>query len=236
MEKNKTMAKEKAGIPSSGFDFLNALKENNNREWFNANKTIFQNEQQFIETFAEQLLQELNKHDRIETPSGKNSLHRIYRDTRFSKDKTPYKVNWSGGFKRATKYRRGGYYFHLEPGNSFIAGGFWAPNTQDLKRMRDDIAFDPAPLRKIVNSKSFTATFGTLQGEQLKTTPKGFEATHEAIDLLRYKQFLLIKKFTDKEVLSEHFLKEVNQAFKNMRPFFDYMSEVLTTDVNGLEV
>jgi uncharacterized protein (TIGR02453 family) len=181
-------------------------------------------------------LQELNKHDQIETHSGKNSLHRIYRDTRFSKDKTPYKVNWSGGFKRATKYRRGGYYFHLEPGNSFIAGGFWAPNTQDLKRMRDDIAFDPAPLRKIVNSKSFTATFGTLQGEQLKTAPKGFEATNEAIDLLRYKQFLLIKKFTDKEVLSEHFLMGANQGFKNMRPFFDYMSEVLTTDVNGLEV
>jgi uncharacterized protein (TIGR02453 family) len=230
------MTKDKSLIPSSGFDFLKALKENNNREWFNDHKTIFQKEQQYIETFAEQLLQELNVHDQIETPSGKNSLHRIYRDTRFSKDKTPYKINWSGGFKRATKYRRGGYYFHLEPGNSFIAGGFWAPNTQDLKRIRDDIAFDAKPLRKIISSRSFTSTFETLQGEQLKTTPKGFEATHEAIGLLRYKQFLLIKKFTDTEVLSERFLKEVNQAFKNMRPFLNYMSEVLTTDVNGLEV
>jgi uncharacterized protein (TIGR02453 family) len=230
------MAKEKTGIPSSSFNFLNALKENNHREWFNANKAVFQKEQQLIETFAEQLLQELNKHDQIETPSGKNSLHRIYRDTRFSKDKTPYKVNWSGSFRRATKYRRGGYYFHLEPGDSFIAGGFWAPNAQDLKRIRDDIAFDPAPLRKILSSKPFVSTFEALQGEQLKTTPKGFEAMHEAIDLLRYKQFLLIKKFTDQEVLSEHFLKEANLTFKNMRPFFDYMSEVLTTDINGLEV
>jgi uncharacterized protein (TIGR02453 family) len=230
------MAKEKTGIPSSSFNFLNALKENNHREWFNANKAVFQKEQQLIETFAEQLLQELNKHDQIETPSGKNSLHRIYRDTRFSKDKTPYKVNWSGSFRRATKYRRGGYYFHLEPGNSFIAGGFWAPGAQDLKRIRDDIAFDPAPLRKILGSKPFVSTFEALQGEQLKTTPKGFEATHEAIDLLRYKQFLLIRKFTDQEVLSEHFLKEANLTFKNMRPFFDYMSEVLTTDINGLEV
>jgi uncharacterized protein (TIGR02453 family) len=230
------MAKGKPLLHSSGFDFLNALKENNNREWFNANKEIFQKEQQLVETFAEQLLQELNVHDQIETPSGKNSLHRIYRDTRFSKDKTPYKVNWSGSFRRATKYRRGGYYFHLEPGNSFVAGGFWAPNAQDLKRVRDDIAFDPAPLRKILSSRPFISTFGTLQGEQLKTSPKGFDAAHEAIDLLRYKQFLLIRKFTDKEVLSEHFLKEVNQAFKNMRPFFNYMSEVLTTDVNGLEV
>lgn len=230
------MAKEKPLIHLSSFSFLTVLKEHNNREWFNANKTIFQKEQSLVEIFAEKLLQELSLHDQIETPSGKSSMHRIYRDTRFSKDKTPYKGNWSGGFKRATKYRRGGYYFHLEPGNSFVAGGFWAPNTQDLKRIRDDIAFDPAPLRTIINSKPFISTFQTLQGEQLKTTPKGFDADHEAIDLLRYKQFLLIKKFTDKEVLSEHFLKDANQAFKNMRPFFDYMSEVLTTDVNGLEV
>lgn len=230
------MAKEKPLIHLSSFLFLNVLKEHNNREWFNANKAIFQKEQSLLEIFAERLLQELNIHDQIETPSGKSSMHRIYRDTRFSKDKTPYKGNWSGSFKRATKYRRGGYYFHLEPGNSFVAGGFWAPNTQDIKRIREDIAFDPAPLRKIVKSKSFISTFETLQGEQLKTTPKGFEASHEAIDLLRYKQFLLIRKFTDKEVLDEGFLKEANQAFKNMRPFFDYMSEVLSTDVNGLEI
>jgi uncharacterized protein (TIGR02453 family) len=181
-------------------------------------------------------LRELNKHDVIETPSGKKSLHRIYRDIRFSKDKTPYKANWSGNYKRAGKYRRGGYYFHLEPGNSYIAGGFWGPNPQDLKRIRDDIDFDASSLRKIIKSKSFTTTFGTLKGEQLKTAPKGFEAGHEAIDLLRYKQFLLIRKFSDKEVLSARFLKEANQTFKNMRPFFDYMSEVLTTDTNGLEV
>jgi uncharacterized protein (TIGR02453 family) len=189
-----------------------------------------------VEQFAEALLRELNKFDEIETLSGKKSLHRIYRDIRFSTDKTPYKANWSGNFKRATKYRRGGYYFHLEPGNSYIAGGFWGPNAQDLKRIRDDIAFDATPLRKILKSKSFTSTFGALQGEQLKTAPKGFEAGHEAIDLLRYKQFLLIRRFSDKEVLSDSFLKEASQTFKNMRPFFDYMSEVLTTDTNGLEV
>ena len=223
-------------IPKSGFDFLLALKKNNHRDWFNAHKTRFQQEQEQLECFAEALLRELNKHDVIETPSGKKSLHRIYRDIRFSNDKTPYKTNWSGYYKRASKYRRGGYYFHLEPGNSYIAGGFWAPNPQDLKRIRDDIDFDASPLRKIVKSKSFTTTFGTLKGEQLKTAPKGFEAGHEAIDLLRYKQFLLIRKFSDKEVLSGQFLKEANQTFKNMRPFFDYMSDVLTTDTNGLEV
>jgi uncharacterized protein (TIGR02453 family) len=225
---------KKPMIHSSGFDYLQKLKKNNHRDWFNANKATYQKELELLEQFAEALLRELNKHDEIEMPSGKKSLHRIYRDIRFSGDKTPYKTNWSGNFKRATKYRRGGYYFHLEPGNSYLAGGFWAPNAPDIKRIRDEIAFDAAPLRKILKNKTFINTFGALQGEQLKTAPKGFDAGHESIDLLRYKQFLLIRRFTDKEVLSNSFLQEANTTFKNMRPFFDYMSEVLTTDTNGL--
>lgn len=222
-----------ARIPASSLDYLKMLKENNDRDWFNENKDRYLKEYDSLEHFADALLQELRSHDVIETASGKKSLHRIYRDTRFSKDKTPYKTNWSGGYKRATALRRGGYYFHIEPGNSFIAGGFWAPNTEDIKRIREDISSDPDTLRKIIESKTFKATFGSLQGEQLKTTPKGFDAADSAIDLLRYKQFLLVKRFTDDEVLSPSFLKETDQTFKIMRPFFDYMSEVLTSDANG---
>lgn len=232
----KKASKNNVTIPKSGFEFLSALKKNNNRDWFNAHKERYLNELSHIETFADALLAELNKEDVIETPSGKKSLHRIYRDIRFSKEKTPYKTNWSGSFRRATKQRRGGYYFHIEPGNSFIAGGFWGPNPEDLKRVRDDIAYDAAPLRKILKSKSFVSTFGKLQGEQVKTTPKGYDADNEGIDLLRYKQFLVKRNFTDKEVLSDSFLKEAALTFKHMRPFFDYMSEVLTTDMNGLEL
>ncbi|MBB6502081.1 DUF2461 domain-containing protein [Pedobacter cryoconitis] len=230
------MPKSTSEIPVSCLDFLKSLAENNNRDWFNAHKDEFIEQQSFIENFADELLRELNVHDVIETQSGKKSLQRIYRDTRFSKDKTPYKNNWSGGFARATKQKRGGYYFHIEPGNSFISGGFWGPDTQDLKRIREEISADPAPLRKILNDKSFISTFGVLKGEQLKTTPKGFDASDEAIDLLRYKQFLLRRKFTDEEVTDPSFVKEAGQTFKNMRPFFDYMSEVLTTDINGLAI
>jgi uncharacterized protein (TIGR02453 family) len=221
-------------VPASGLAFLKLLSKNNNRGWFAVNKDTFIEEQRFIETFADALLQALNSHDIIETVSGKKSLHRIYRDTRFSNHKTPYKTNWSGSFKRATHLRRGGYYYHIEPGNSFIAGGFWAPGPEDLKRIRDDISFDAAPLRKILKSKLFISYFEKLQGEQLKTTPKGFDASNEAIDLLRYKQFLIIRRFTDKEVLSETFLEEAGKTFKNMRPFFDYMSEVLSAGINGI--
>lgn len=234
MSKNST--KQEVIIPQSGFDFLKQLKKHNDRDWFNANKDTYLKELAYIEFFAEDLLTELNKHDVIETPSGKKSLHRIYRDVRFSKEKTPYKTNWSGSFRRATKQRRGGYYFHIESGNSFIAGGFWGPNPEDLKRIREDIAYDPSPLRKILKSKSFINTFGTLHGEQIKTTPKGFDANDPAIDLLRYKQFLVIKHFSDQEVLSKDFHKEAVKTFLNMRPFFDYMSEVLSTDVNGISI
>ena len=223
-------------IPKSSLDFLCQLKENNNKPWFEANKTNYLKELNHIEIFADTLLQELSKTDVLETSSGKKSVYRIYRDIRFSKDKTPFKTFWGGSYTRATKERRGGYYFHLEQGNSFFAGGFWGPNAEDLKRIRTEFAHDSSPMQKILNSKSFINTFGTLQGEQLKTAPKGFDVNHEAIDLLRYKQFLIIKRFTDNEVLSPLFLEQALETCKNMRPFFDYMSEVLTTDINGASV
>lgn len=161
-------------------------------------------------------------------------MFRIYRDVRFSKDKSPYKTHWSGSFKRASKYRRGGYYFHIEPGNqSFIAGGFWAPNKEDLARIREEIAQAPDEFREIIETKTFVDTFGSLQGEQLKSAPKGYDKDHPAIDLLRYKQFIVVKPFSDEEVLRSDFVEVVNAVFQKMRPFFDYMSEVLTTDANG---
>ena len=226
----------KVSIPSSAIDFLKLVKKNNNRDWFNKNKDRYLKEHEHIVAFADALLMEMNKHDVIETDSGKKSLHRIYRDTRFSKEKTPYKTNWSGSFSRATKQRRGGYYFHIEQGNTFVAGGFWGPNPADLKRIREELAYDAAPLRKILKSKSFISTFGTLEGEKVKTTPKGFDATNPAIDLLRYKQFIIVKKFTDKEALNTNFVKLMNDAFRNMRPFLDLMSDILTTDVNGIPI
>ena len=223
-------------VPKSSLDFLTHLKENNNKPWFETNKPKYLIELNHIESFAGALLHELSKTDVLETASGKKSVYRIYRDIRFSKDKTPFKTFWGGSYTRATKERRGGYYFHIEAGNSFFAGGFWGPNTADLKRIRSEFAHDAQPMQKILSSKSFVSNFGTLQGEQLKTAPKGFDVNHEAIDLLRYKQFLVIKRFTDDEILSPHFLEQALETFKNMRPFFDYMSEVLTTDINGASV
>lgn len=223
-------------IPKSSLDFLVQLKDNNNKPWFEANKPQYLIELNHIENFAGALLKELSKTDVLENASGKKSVYRIYRDIRFSKDKTPFKTFWGGSYTRATSARRGGYYFHLEKGNSFFAGGFWGPNAADLKRIRNEFAHDPETFREILNSDTFIKTFGTLQGEQLKTSPKGFDADHEAIDLLRFKQFLIIKKFTDEEVLSLNFIDLALESLINMRPFLDYMSEVLSTDINGASV
>ena len=220
-------------LDKSVFNFLKKLKKNNDRDWFNAHKDQYLAEHAKIIAFADALLKEMNKHDHIETASGKKSLHRIYRDTRFSADKTPYKNNWSGSFSRATAQLRGGYYFHLEPGNTFVGGGFWGPNPEDLKRIREDIATNGDELKKILNSKKFKTTFGKLEGEELKTAPKGYEKDHEHIDLIRKKQFVVWKGFTDAAVFSPGFHLKMNAAFKEMRPFFDYMSLALTTDANG---
>lgn len=221
-------------ISSENFDYLNKIAVNNNREWFAENKEEYLKQHQNMIEFADDLLLRVNKHDNIETLNGKKSLYRIYRDVRFSKNKDPYKTHWAGGFKRATKQLRGGYYFHIAPGNnSMIAGGFWNPNKEDLLRIREDIAIDNSELRSIISNKNFVATFDELKGEQLKTAPKGFPKDHKAIDLLRFKQFIVWRNFTDKEVLSNNFTQLADNTFKTMRPFLDYMSEVLTTDLNG---
>jgi uncharacterized protein (TIGR02453 family) len=217
-------------IPPSTLAYLRKLEKNNERDWFNAHKDAFLQEQEYVKAFLEAYTTEMAKADHIE----ESKLYRIYRDTRFSKNKTPYKNHFSGYLKRATKALRGGYYFHIEPGNkSIIGGGFFEPSPEDLKQIRAHIAADPAPLRKITQNATFQKYFGTLKGEQVKSAPKGYDKDHPAIDLLRYKQFYIYRTFTDQEVSNADFLKEAVKTSKAFRPFFDYMSEILTTDLNG---
>ena len=222
-----------SAIKQSSLDFLKMLSENNNREWFNAHKDLYTEAHNNIIAFADALLGEMRTHDQIETPSGRASLYRIYRDVRFSKDKTPYSTNWNGGFKRATKKLRGGYYFNIEPGNTYIVGGFWNPSTDDMRRLRQDMAANQDEWNEVLAHPVIVSTFGKLQGSQLRTAPRGYEKDHPAIALLRYKQFLMYHHFPDENILRPGFAKEMSDAFRQLRPFFDFMSEVLTTDANG---
>jgi uncharacterized protein (TIGR02453 family) len=223
-------------IPKSSIEFLKTVSKNNNREWFNAHKHNYLDAYQAMIDFTDTLLDKMSAHDHLETESGKKALYRIYADTRFSKDKTPYKTHWGGRFKRATKKLRGGYYFHIEPGHSFVAGGFFGPNPEDLKRIRQDIDVNYDEWRKVLSAKQFVKTFEKLRGEQVTTSPKGYAKDHPAIDLLRYKQFMIKHSFTDQEVLAPEFLLKINDTFRSMRPFLDHMSEILTTDLNGVSI
>lgn len=221
-------------ITSTVFSFLEDLKKNNNRPWFSENKDRYEAARAEMVTFANALLDEMNQYDNLVPMTGKKSLFRIYRDVRFSKDKSPYKTYLAGRMKRATELLRGGMYYHIEPNGSFIGGGFWGPNSKDLKRIRQEFTIDAAPLRKIIADPVFIKYFGELQGDEVKTAPRGFSVEHPNIDLIRKKQFLISREFSDAEVMSDNFLGEVVQTFRNMRPFFDFMSEVLTTDENGV--
>jgi uncharacterized protein (TIGR02453 family) len=223
-------------IKKESFDFLKQLSKNNNREWFNEHKDKYIEAHEDIINFANALLMEMNKHDKIETASGKESLFRIYKDVRFSKDKTPYSCRWAGGFQRATKKLRGGYYFHLEPGNSFLAAGFWGPEAADLARIRQDMAQNYKDWKKLLAHKSIISTFGSMKGEKVSSAPRGYAKDDPAIELLRYKQYVFRKEFTDKEIYSPDFLRNANETFKKIRPFLNYMSEVLTTDANGVSI
>ena len=212
------------------FIFLKALTVHNNREWFKKHITTFRTAESNVKLFYSQLYDQLNNVDSIDN----FKVFRIYRDVRFSKDKTPYKTHFSGSFHRTKPEFRGGYYLHLAPNNeSFIATGFWNPNKEDLFRLRKEFKIDSQDLRAIIAEPRFKAVWGTLEGDELRSAPQGFNKQDQNIDLIRKKQFIFSKKYTDKEVLSEQFTQDVIDSFKAIRPYFDYISSVLTTNLNG---
>jgi uncharacterized protein (TIGR02453 family) len=220
-------------VPKEALEFFKKLEKNNNRDWFNARKKEFKAMEADVKTVYNTIFDGLNKHDDID----KVKMFRIYRDVRFSKNKDPYKTHFGGSFHRTKPRLRGGYYLHIAPDNgSFIATGFWQPNKDDLFRIRKEIEMDDSEMRTILSNANFKDTWGDIVGDEVKTAPKGFNKEHKAIDLIKKKQFIFTKKYTDKEVMDPKFLSEVDKSFKTIRPYFDYMSDVLTTDLNGVSL
>lgn len=216
-------------ISKETLSFLSKIEKNNNRPWFEKNKHAYEQALANIKAFQETLVSEMEKIDDIE----KKKIFRIYRDVRFSKDKTPYNTQFKLSMSRKKPFLRGGYFLAIGPKESFTAAGFWNPNPHDLKLIRDNIAIDDKPLRKIIKAKKFKDTFQTMDGDAVKTAPKGFPKDHPAIDLIRNKQFIVSKKYSAKDVKDKGFFKEVAKDYKAIRPFFDYMSEILTHNLNG---
>lgn len=215
-------------IPKSTFTFLKDLKNNNHKIWFDANKEKYLAAKENLIEWTAELLEKISKLETLLPSDPKKHINRIYRDVRFSKDKTPYNIHLAVSIMRSADMNsKCGVYLHLQPGGSFFAGGVYMPSSEQLKLIRDGIDYDAKPLRKILASKSFKENFGELQGETLVRPPKDFPADHPEIELLKMKQFLISRRYSDKEVLSESFQNEIVKIYKESLKLFAYFDQAL---------
>lgn len=209
-------------------EFLDELAQNNNKAWFDANRTRYEGARAQFEEFVQLLIAEIDKFDPLGILSAKECIFRINRDVRFSKDKSPYKTNFGalmapGGKKSA----RQGYYFQLMPrGKSGAAGGLYMPTPEQLQRFRRAIDRDAAPFKKIIKAKAFRTYFGELEGTKLATAPKGYPKDHPEIELLKLKDVTVWRAFSDREVGSSDILAESARTFKAMKPFLQYLDSI----------
>jgi uncharacterized protein (TIGR02453 family) len=209
------------------FTYLTNLSQNNNRDWFNANKEQYLLLKEQFELFTAQLISDLAGFDpSIKGLDAKKCVFRIYRDTRFSKNKTPYKINMGaylvpGGKKSGNA----GYYLHIEPGGSMIAGGIHMPPSPVLKAIRDNVFDNVDELKIVLNNKEFKNQFPTMTGDKLKTAPKGFPKEWEEIEMLKFKSYTVFKSMKDEDVISDKFYQTILNSFKVMKPFNDFLNK-----------
>jgi uncharacterized protein (TIGR02453 family) len=223
-----------ATIQPEIFRFCEELKQNNNKPWFEANKPRYEKLKEGFTVFMTELLVRLQKIDNLPGIDPKKTVFRIYRDVRFSKDKTPYKSHMAAVIDRGPKWQnKCGFYIHLEPGGCFIGGGAWEPSPQALKAIRQEIDYNAEPLLDILNDREFKKLFGGLGGDRLMKAPKDYLIDHPHIDLLKHKQFLVSRPFTDEEVLSATFQDELVKTYKTALPFFNYLDIVLKEATEG---
>ena len=211
--------------------FLKKLKINNNREWFDSNKTEYLASKEIFEEFVSELIKGINKFDKKVSLDlkPKDCTFRIYKDVRFSKDKTPYKNNMSASINPGGKKSNiPGYYFHLEPDACFLAGGVYMPMPDVLKAIRQEIDYNPLPLINVLKSASFKKEFNGLDEEdKLKNPPKGFNKDHAHSEILKNKHFIVSKKFENKVILKKEGLSKTLDSFKAMYPFLDYLRKAI---------
>ena len=211
--------------------FLKKLKINNNREWFDSNKTEYLASKEIFEEFVSELIKGINKFDKKVSLDlkPKDCTFRIYKDVRFSKDKTPYKNNMSASINPGGKKSNiPGYYFHLEPDACFLAGGVYMPMPDVLKAIRQEIDYNPLPLINVLKSASFKKEFNGLDEEdKLKNPPKGFNKDHAHSEILKNRHFIVSQKFENKVILKKEGLTKTLDSFKAMYPFLDYLRKAI---------
>jgi uncharacterized protein (TIGR02453 family) len=207
--------------------FVRALKRNNNRDWFQAHRDDYEVARAHFEEFVAALLHELSRTEPLADVSPRDCIFRLNRDLRFSKDKTPYKPYMSAYIAPGgRKSRRMGYYVHIEPGNTLLAGGLHEPDPRQLASWRAAIDRDPRPFKRVVAAAAFRRTFGEVRGERLKTVPRGYPRDHPEADLLRLKSITVIRQVPDAQVIAPTFLHEALKTFKAMKPFLQYLQSL----------
>ena len=216
-------------IKKQTLEFLNDLKKNNNRDWYIKNKAAYTEAKTNFESFVQLIINKIADFDPImKGLEVKSCVYRINRDIRFSNDKSPYKSHLGafivkGGKKNGDKFA--GYYVHIEPGKSIIAGGAYMPPTPWLSAIREKIDEEPDRILKIISDKKFITYFGKIDGEKLKSSPKGYPSDHPNIDLLRFKSYLVVNEVPDKVVLSPDYFDYMIEVLKAMKPFNDFLND-----------
>ncbi len=211
-------------------DFLNRLSENNNRDWFNEHKAEYLSAQATFNEFVGRVIALVSSFDsEIIGVEPKNAVFRIYRDVRFSADKSPYKTNFAAAISGAGRSVSAPvYYFHVKPNENIVAGGIYRPDSSQLLKIRSAIVNDPERFLKIIDDKKIKREFGGLSGDKLKTAPKGFSRDEPLIEYLRFKQFAMFKDGISDEIAeSIDYDKTLAKSFKLLKPFIDFIREAI---------
>jgi uncharacterized protein (TIGR02453 family) len=207
--------------------FLSELAHNNNKNWFDANREVYADAKEDFEIFVAEVLKGLAITEPIfAEQKAKDCVFRIFRDVRFAKDKTPYKPNFGAAFSKGGRKSAGaGYYLHVEPdGKSFVGGGIWMPEAPVLKKIRQEIDYNFNDFIAVITQADFEIAFGGIQGEQVKTLPKGYQADNPAIEFLKFKSYTVHHNVEDKSLTGKHFATEVVGLFNTMKPFIDFLN------------
>ena len=210
--------------------FLKTLKKNNSKEWFDQNRKSYEQAKENYLDFVGEVLGRMKKIDAsLADLEPKQCVFRINRDVRFSKNKDPYKTNMGASFsKGGKKIQCAGYYFHLEPGASFIGGGFWMPMAPELNKIRQEIDYGAEAFYKIINKKKFKDIFGSLsESEKLSRPPKGYEADNPAIELLKLKSFVVMTTVKDSELTGKELASTVVDHVETMMPLVDFLNKAI---------
>ncbi|GEP94931.1 TIGR02453 family protein [Chitinophaga cymbidii] len=217
-------------LQRSTLKFLKDLRQNNNKPWFDENKTQYQQAKADFETLVQQIIDGLSRMDPgLEGLTVKDCVFRIYKDVRFSKDKTPYKANMGASFsKGGKKSPYGGFYFHLEPGgNNFAGGGIWMPDAPEIKKIRQEIDYNFSEFQGIVGQKDFIRYFGKVNGDTLKTAPQGYHEDNPAIAYIKLKSFVVTHSMSDDAVTQPTLVRDILRTYAVMQPFVNFLNRAL---------